>query len=181
MKNINGLKSLKQSFDELQNMPPYVRLKHTINFMNLLQNKHKDLIKKIYLAEKWKTKIKGKDVELEFVCVVFLRHNSGLMEFKYQTTKNEFESIFKMYGTVNMQSQFLKFNKFIYTVDKISFLKRFQKSDDTISQDGLKIFIEPSYGKFTNNLVDKEQYKILENIRNNILQLKEMEKEFVNR
>lgn len=148
------MKSAKNIIEEIQTSPLFNDVNDKRKFLNLLSKTHQKLIAFIYL----------KDQILYFAC----KHNVGLQELKKDSNINLIKELLKTYIKFHPDSNLngIKDIKF-FVASK--FMKKKEKIKEIFKINLPPKFIDPSNGEFKNNIKDKKNHALFEEIRKLIL------------
>ena len=148
------MKSAKNIIEEIQTSPLFNDVNDKRKFLSLLSKTHQKLIAFIYL----------KDQILYFAC----KHNVGLQELKKDSNINLIKELLKTYIKFHQDSNLngIKDIKF-FVASK--FMKKKEKIKEIFKINLPPKFIDPSNGEFKNNIKDKKNHALFEEIRKLIL------------
>lgn len=148
------MKSAKNIIEEIQTSPLFNDVNDKRKFLSLLSKTHQKLIAFIYL----------KDQILYFAC----KHNVGLQELKKDSNINLIKELLKTYIKFHPDSNLNEIKDIRFFVAS-KFMKKKEKIKEIFKINLPPKFIDPSNGEFKNNIKDKKNHALFEEIRKLIL------------
>ncbi|AKT90211.1 hypothetical protein CUREO_0331 [Campylobacter ureolyticus RIGS 9880] len=148
------MKSAKNIIEEIQTSPLFNDINDKRKFLSLLSKTHQKLIAFIYL----------KDQILYFAC----KHNVGLQELKKDSNINLIKELLKTYIKFHPDSNLNGIKDIRFFVAS-KFMKKKEKIKEIFKINLPPKFADPSNGEFKNNIRDKKNHALFEEIRKLIL------------